>query len=59
MIINIINTNENHSESSADLRETGSAFHIIPAENIIVFFPDDFTWGETTDRILFLVKKEC
>ena len=47
----------NESKSSADLRETGSAFYILPAENLNVFFPDDFTWGKTTDRKLFLVKK--
>ena len=39
----------NESKSSAVLRETGSA----------VIFPDDFTWGKTTDRMLFQVKKEC
>ena len=44
------------SKSSA---ETGSAFHILPAENLNVFFPDDFTWDKTTDTILFLVKKKC
>ena len=47
----------NESMSSADLRETVSAFHILPAENLKVFFSDDFMWGKTTDRKLFLVKK--
>ena len=35
----------NESKSSVDLRETGNALHILPAENLNVFFPDDFTWG--------------